>query len=381
MIPYSRQIISEDDVAAVAGVLRSDFLTQGPAIPGFEESVREFCGAGHAVAVSSATAALHLVCQAMGLGEGDWLWTSPITFVASANCALYCGAQVDFVDIDAATYNMSVGALREKLTVAKREGKLPKIVIPVHMAGQSCAMEEIFALSREYGFRVVEDASHALGATYKGNAVGGCEFSDAAVFSFHAVKMITTGEGGMVMTNDADLAKRVALLRTHGITRAADEMEGESEGGWYYEQIDLGIHARMTDIQAALGTSQMKRLPDFLKRRREVAAWYGGLLAGSSYGLPWQDPATNSSWHLYILQCADEAARKRIFGAMRERGVGVNVHYIPVYRQPYYRRFGFKRGYCPNAEAYYAKALSVPVHAGLTEGDVESLAEMLRELA
>lgn len=381
MIPYSRQIISEDDIAAVAGVLRSDFLTQGPAIPGFEESVREFCGAGHAVAVSSATAALHLVCRAMGLGEGDWLWTSPITFVASANCALYCGANVDFVDIDPATYNMSAGALREKLAVARREGRLPKIVIPVHMAGQSCAMEEIFALSREYGFRVVEDASHALGATYKGSAVGGCGFSDAAVFSFHAVKMITTGEGGMVMTNDAELARRVALLRTHGITRAADEMEGESEGGWYYEQVDLGIHARMTDIQAALGRSQMKRLPDFLKRRREVAGWYGELLAESPYGLPWQDPAANSSWHLYILQCADEAARKRIFGAMRERGVGVNVHYIPVYRQPHYRRLGFERGYCPNAEAYYEKALSVPVHAGLTEGDVGSLAEMLRELA
>lgn len=381
MIPYSKQFLSEDDIAAVVAVLRSDFLTQGPEIPRFEKAARQFCGAEHAVAVSSGTSALHLACLAMGLGPGDCLWTSPITFVASANCALYCGATVDFVDIDSSTYNMSPEALKEKLAHARRAGKLPKIVVPVHLAGQSCAMEKIFELSREYGFHILEDASHALGATYRETPVGKCEFSDAAVFSFHAVKMITTGEGGMVVTNDAGLAARVARLRTHGITRAKEEMAGGSEEDWYYEQTDLGVHARMTDIQAALGRSQMRALPQFLSRRREVAAWYGELLAGSPYGLPWQDPAAASSWHLFILQCADAEARKRIFAAMRKGGVGVNVHYIPVYRQPYYRKLGFPAGYCPKAEAYYARALSVPVHPGLERNDVESLARMLRELA
>jgi len=381
VIAYSRQSISEEDIAEVVRVLRSDFLTQGPEIPRFESTVAGYCGARHGICVASGTAALHLACLALGLGPGDWLWTSPITFVASSNCALYCGAQVDFVDIDPATYTMSVDALAEKLALAKKENRLPKIVVPVHFAGQSCAMKEIHALSKEYGFKILEDASHALGATYLGKPVGSCEYSDAAVLSFHAVKMITTAEGGMVVTNDDRIATDVARLRTHGITRDAAEMRHPSEGGWYYEQIDLGYHFRITDVQAALGTSQMKSLERFVTRRREIAARYDTLLADTGYTLPHQDRATNSSWHLYAIQCPTAAQRKPIFDALRSGGIGVNVHYIPVHLQPYYQDMGFTRGQFPNAESYYSRAISIPIHQLLTDAQVEMIADRLKQLA
>lgn len=381
MIAYSRQSISEEDIAEVARVLRSDFLTQGPEIPRFESTVAAFCGARHGISVASGTAALHLACLALGLGPGDWLWTSPITFVASSNCALYCGAQVDFVDIDPATYTMSVEALAEKLALAKKENRLPKIVVPVHFAGQSCAMKEIHALAQEYGFKILEDASHALGATYLGKPVGTCEYSDAAVLSFHAVKMITTAEGGMVVTNDDRIASDIARLRTHGITRHAADMRNPSEGGWYYEQIDLGYHFRLTDVQAALGTSQMRSLENFVTRRREIAARYDDLLADSGYKLPHQDPTTNSSWHLYAVQCPTAEQRKPIFDALRSGGIGVNVHYIPVHLQPYYQDMGFTRGQFPNAESYYSRAVSIPIHQLLTDAQVEMIADRLKHLA
>lgn len=371
MIPYGRQDISQADVDAVIAVLQSDFLTQGPAVLAFEEAVKSACGVCHAVAVSNATAALHIACLALGVGPGDHVWTSPITFVASANCALYCGADVDFVDIDAGTFNMSPERLAEKLDSAKREGRLPKVVIPVHLAGQSCDMAALHALAQRYGFRIIEDASHAVGAAYRDEPVGNCRYSDIAVFSFHPVKIVTTGEGGIALTNDPALAAQMALLRTHGVTRDERLMEGESHGPWYNEQVTLGFNYRMTDMQAALGTSQMSRLRAFVDKRREIAARYDHAFANQPFTVQAQNPDTRSSYHLYIIHVrrADAALRREVFEDLRRRGLGVNLHYIPVYLQRFYRRLGFQPGLCPAAEDYYAGAISIPLYPGLSDGD------------
>lgn len=382
MIPYGRQDISEEDVAAVAAVLRSDWLTQGPAVPEFERAVARFCGARHAVAVNSGTSALHLACLALGLKPGDSLWTSPITFVASANCARYCGADVDFVDIDPQTGNMSVAELAEKLARAAVSGRLPKIVVPVHFAGLPCEMDEIHALSQRYGFKVIEDASHASGARYRGEPVGNCRYSDITVFSFHPVKIITTGEGGMALTNDAGLAGTMALLRSHGITRDPAQMEQEPEGPWYYQQIMLGFNYRMTDIQAALGLSQLKRLEAILDRRAELAARYHRRLAAMPLTLPAELPHARSSWHLYSVRLQQDRigkSRREVFAAMRAADIGVNVHYIPVHLQPYYRRLGFRPGDFPAAERYYAEALSLPIHAALSDAEQDDVIKAVAE--
>ena len=382
MIPYGRQDISDADIEAVVEVLRSDFLTQGPAVPRFEAAVSAHCGAKHAVAVNSATSALHVACLALGLGPGDWLWTSPNTFVASANCGLYCGARVDFVDIDPRTYNLSADALAAKLALAKRADRLPKVVVPVHFAGQACDMRAIRALADRYGFRIIEDASHAIGGQYLGEPVGNCRWSDITVFSFHPVKIVTTGEGGMAVTNDPDLAATMARLRTHGITREPALMHGESEGPWYYQQIELGFNYRMTDVQAALGGSQMARLEPFVTRRRELAGHYDAALADVSVVHPWQHPDTASAWHLYVVQVdpqRTEVTRKALFAQLREAGIGVNVHYIPVHTQPYYRQLGFAAGCCPVAERYYTNAVSLPLYPAMTSAQQAAVVDALKE--
>lgn len=383
MIPYGRQNISDADIQAVVDVLRSDFLTQGPVVPAFEKSVADYCGTQHALAVNSATSALHIACLALGVGEGDAVWTTPTTFVASANCALYCGAQVDFVDIDPRTYNMSVERLAEKLSKAKETGNLPKIVIPVHLCGQPCDMVGIHALSQRYGFRIIEDASHAIGGKYRNESIGNCRYSDITVFSFHPVKIITAGEGGMVLTNDPQLAKTMRLLRSHGITStAADMIPRAPEELWYYQQIGLGFNYRMTDIHAALGLSQMRRLDEFVAKRHAIAKRYEKLLRGIPVVVPWQHPDSYSAYHLYVvrLRLAEIGKTQReLFTALRSSGVGVNLHYIPVYRQPYYERLGFKAGYCPEAERYYGEAVSIPMYPGLTEAQQDQVIAALRE--
>ena len=380
-IPYARQSISEADIAAVVEVLRSDWLTQGPAIARFEEGVARYCGARHAVAVANGTAALHLACLALELGPGDLLWTSPNTFAASANCARYCGADVDFVDIDPASYNLSVPALEEKLARARAAGRLPKAVVAVHYGGRSCDMQAIGRLAAQYGFRVIEDASHAVGAEHRNARVGACAHADIAVFSFHPVKIVTTGEGGMLMTNDDALAKRLRLLRSHGITREAGEMEGAPEGPWYYQQVALGYNYRMTDVQAALGASQLARLPEFLARRRELVRRYGDILRGLPLALPAEDPHGRSAWHLYAIQLDLEAAgvsRREVFERMRAAQVLVNVHYIPVHLQPYYRRLGFRKGDFPASERFYERALSLPLYFELGDREQDRVCEALR---
>ncbi|CAD5926310.1 putative protein MJ1066 [Planktothrix agardhii] len=382
-IPYGRQDISQADIDAVVEVLRSDWITQGPAIERFEKLVAEYCGAKYAVAVSSATAALHIACLAAGLGIGDILWTSPNTFVASANCGLYCGADVDFVDIDPHTYNLSVEVLEQKLARAELEGKLPKVVVPVHFAGQSCEIERILALSRKYGFTILEDASHAIGARYQDNPVGSCLFSDMAVFSFHPVKIITTGEGGMVVTNREDLYEKLIRLRTHGITRNPELMQGESHGLWYYQQLELGFNYRITDIQAALGASQMQRLDEFVSRRRHLAARYNQLLSDFPLVLPWQHPDTESSWHLYVIRLKlDEIGKthRQVFEELRAAKIGVNLHYIPVHTQPYYQNLGFKWGDFPQAEQYYQEAISLPIYYGLSDENQDQVGAVLRNI-
>lgn len=369
LIPYGKQNISDDDIAAVVAVLRSDFLTQGPIVPEFEKTVAAYCGANHAVAVNSATSALHIACIALGVGPGDLVWTSPITFVASANCARYCGADVDFVDIDPRTYNMSAASLADKLEKAKAGGRLPKVVIPVHLSGQSCEMQAIHALSQQYGFRIVEDASHAIGGSYQGEKVGSCRYSDITVFSFHPVKIITTGEGGMAVTNDLELAKHMARLRSHGITRYPAEMTHPPDGSWYYQQIELGFNYRMTDIQAALGMSQMRRLDDFVAQRHAIAQRYDDLLKDSVATIPWQHPDSHSGLHLYVIRLklgSMKTTHREVFERMRAEGIGVNLHYIPVYRQPYYAQMGFRPEDFPQAEHYYAEAITLPIFPGLT---------------
>lgn len=369
MIPYGRQEITQADIDTVVEVLRSDFLTQGPMVPRFEKTMADYCGAQHAVAVNSATSALHIACLALGLGPGDRLWTSPITFVASANCGLYCGAEVDFVDIDPQTYNLCPKALERKLVEAEQQGRLPKIVVPVHLCGQPCDMQAIHALSQRFGFRIIEDASHAIGGKYRGEPIGNSRYSDITIFSFHPVKIITTAEGGMALTNDAELAERLALLRSHGITRDPAQMTHAPDGPWYYQQIDLGFNYRMTELQAALGVSQMERLDDYVSRRHALAKRYDEMLADLPVTLPWQHPDSYSGLHLHVIRLKlDQIDRthREVFEALREQGIGVNLHYIPVHTQPYYQRMGFKAGDFPEAERYYAEAISLPMYPTMT---------------
>lgn len=380
MIPYGRQDITQADIDAVVGVLESDFLTQGPMVPRFEQCVAQHVGASHAVAVNSATSALHLACLALGLGTGDWLWTSPVTFVASANCGLYCGAQVDFVDIDPRTYNLCAEALARKLEQAEREGRLPKVVVAVHLCGQPCDMQAIHALSQRYGFKVIEDASHAIGGKYRGEFIGNCRFSDITVFSFHPVKIITTAEGGMALTNDVGLADKMALLRSHGITRDPAQMTHEADGPWYYQQIDLGFNYRMTELQAALGLSQMERLDPYVASRHELARRYDVLLAGLPITTPWQHPDSYSGLHLYVVRLQLNSVgngHREIFESLREQRIGVNLHYIPVHTQPYYLRMGFRIGDFPEAERYYAEAISLPMFQTMSQEQQDTVVDAL----
>lgn len=382
MIPYGRQDVTQADIDAVIEVLRSDYLTQGPQVPRFEQAVARHVGANHALAVNSATSALHMACLALGLGQGDWLWTSPITFVASANCALYCGAEVDFVDIDPRTYNLCPQALERKLEEAERKGRLPKIVVPVHLCGQPCDMQAIHALAKRYGFRIIEDASHAIGGRYQGEFIGNCRYSDITVFSFHPVKIITTAEGGMALTNDTALADKMALLRSHGITRDPEQMTHAADGPWYYQQIDLGFNYRMTELQAALGLSQMQRLDQFVARRHELARRYDELLTDLPVVTPWQHPDSYSGLHLYVIRLKlDDICRshREVFGSLRAQGIGVNLHYIPVHSQPYYQRMGFQSGDFLQAEHYYAEAISLPMYYGLSETMQDTVVQALRE--
>lgn len=383
MIFYGKQSIDQNDIDAVVEVLKSDFLTQGPAIEKFEKCVAEYCGAKYAVAVTSATAALHISCLATGLGKGDILWTSPITFTASANCGRYCGADVDFVDIDPSTYNMSIAELEKKLQAAEIK---PRVVVPVHLAGQSCEMDKIYKLSQKYGFKVIEDASHAIGADYKETKVGCCKYSDMTVFSFHPVKIVTTGEGGMVLTNDKDLYEKLVLYRSHGITRDPKLMTGTADGPWYYQQIDLGFNYRMTDIQAALGYSQMQKVNEFVSKRRYLAKRYNELLKNiNGIQLPDQNEDTKSSWHLYVVRVDFSKISKtknQIFAEMKEKGICLNLHYIPVHTHPYYENLGFKGGDFPNSEKYYEEAFTLPLYYSLTDEQqdhiVKSLVEVLQ---
>ncbi len=380
MIPYGRQEVTQADIDAVIAVLHSDFLTQGPQVPRFETAVAGYCGVRYALAVNSATSALHIACLALGLDKGDWLWTTPITFVASANCARYCGAQVDFVDIDPLTFNISVEALRAKLAVAAKSGRLPKVLVPVHMAGQSCDMRAIHELAQEYGFRVVEDASHAIGGRYQDEPVGSCRYSDITVFSFHPVKIITTAEGGMAVTNDALLAQKMALLRSHGITRDAAEMTHAPDGAWYYQQIGIGFNYRMTEIQAALGVSQMGRLDQYVARRHQLADRYRQLLKALPVETPQQADYAYSAYHLYVIRVGDRA---KVFNALRAQGIGVNVHYIPVHTQPYYASVGQEVGYeassFPQANRYYAEAISLPMYATLSDAQQDVVVDALKK--
>ena len=381
VIPYGRQDVSQDDINAVVDVLRSDFITQGPVIQQFEVRVADYCGAKYAYACNSATSALHIACLALGVGEGDLVWTSPISFVASSNCALYCNAEVDFVDIDGATYNMSTIALEKKLEEAQAKGRLPKVVIPVHLAGQSCEMEQIHALSKTYGFKIIEDASHGIGAQYQGQPIGSCAYSDITVFSFHPVKIITTGEGGMCLTNDPNLSLLLARYRSHGITRQAAEMSKVPDGPWYYEQLNLGLNYRMNDIQAALGLSQMDRLDEFIEKRRAVAHRYDELLVNSIVEIPQQHPDTNSSWHLYIIRLKENAkiSHKQLFEKFRAAGILVNIHYIPIYRQPYYKNLGFTSSGFEEAEKYYEEAISIPIFPTLTQEEQRKVVSLIEQ--
>ena len=369
MIPYGRQDINQADIDAVVEVLRSDFLTQGPMVPAFEEAIATKVGAKHAVAVNSATSALHIACLALGVGKGDAVWTSPITFVAGANCALYCGATVDFVDIDPCTYNLSVERLAEKLALAKKTGTLPKVVIPVHLCGQSCDMAGIHDLSQQYGFKVIEDASHAIGGKYKGEHIGSSRYSDITIFSFHPVKIITTGEGGMAVTNDADLAKKMRLLRSHGITSTPADMQSRpTHEIWNYQQVDLGFNYRMTDLQAALGLSQMQRLDTFLTKRHAIANRYDHMLSTIPVLTPWQHTDTYSAYHLYVIRLKlnkISKTQRQVHETLQAAEIGINLHYIPIYLQPYYKKMGFSQGYCPQAEKYYSEAISIPIYPDL----------------
>jgi UDP-4-amino-4,6-dideoxy-N-acetyl-beta-L-altrosamine transaminase len=383
MIPYGRQDISQSDIDEVVGVLKSDFLTQGPQVPRFEEVVRDKVGVDYAIAVNSATSALHIACMALGLGKGDLLWTSPITFVASANCGLYCGAEIDFVDIDPRNFNLCPDALEAKLAMAERADRLPKVLVVVHMCGQSANMEKIAAIGARYGVRIVEDASHAIGGKYQGAYVGNCRYSDITVFSFHPVKIITTAEGGMALTNDPELAQKMDLFRSHGVTRDASLMTHSPDGPWYYQQVALGYNYRMTELQAALGVSQMKRLDAFVERRHELARRYDSLLTDLPLVTPWHIENSYSAYHLYVVRLKlDEIKQSRceVFEALRAMGIGVNVHYIPVHTQPYYSAMGFKPGDYPKAENYYEEAISIPLFATMTFDQQDEVVRALQKV-
>jgi len=370
MIPYGKQDVSQDDIDAVVDVLKSDYLTQGPIVPKFEKSLSDFTKAKYSVVVNSATSALHIACKALQVGPGDMVWTSAITFVASANCALYCGANIDFVDINSNSYNICIESLTKKLELARLSGNLPKVLIPVHLSGQSCDMKSIFELSKEYGFAIIEDASHAIGAMYTEEPVGNCKFSDIAVFSFHPVKIITSGEGGAAMTNNPKLDQKMRLLASHGITRNTELMENVPDGPWYYEQLSLGSNYRMTELQAALGLSQMSRIYSFIQKRHQIAKRYNDELKHLPLTLPAQGNENYSSYHLYIIRLkldAIQKSHKEIFEELRHEGLGVNLHYIPVYHHPYFKKLGFKKGYCPEAENYYREAISIPIYFGLSD--------------
>ena len=384
MIPYSRQDINQEDIDAVVAVLGSDFLTQGPAVPLFEKMVASYCSVEYTIAVSNATSALHIACLALGLGPDDWLWTSPTTFVASSNCALYCGAKVDFIDIDPLTYNMSAEHLAEKLVLAEIDGKLPKIVMPVHLCGQSCDMKAIQALSHKYGFKIIEDASHAIGGKYKNETVGSCRYSDITVFSFHPVKIITTGEGGMALTNNLELADRMRSYRSHGITNDVNKMHARSsEEVWNYQQIRLGFNYRMTDIQAALGANQMKRLDEFVTKRQMIAKNYNDELVDLPLQIPWQHADSYSSYHLYPIRIKLKEIKqthRQVYDALKLAGINVNLHYIPVHRQPYYEMMGFKAGYCLEAEKYHKEAISIPIYPAMSYSDQSKVIHTLQEI-
>lgn len=380
MIPYGRQDVTQADIDAVVEVLSSDFLTQGPYVPDFESAVASKVGAKHAVAVNSATSALHIACLALGVAQGHWVWTSPISFVASANCGLYCGAMVDFVDIDPETFNMCPRALEKKLLVSKTLGRLPTVVVVVHMAGQPCDMAAIKGLSDRFGFKIIEDASHAIGARYKEGYTGDCAYSDITVFSFHPVKIITTAEGGMALTNESAIAGRLQSLRTHGITKDIAQMENAPDGLWYYEQLDLGFNYRMNDLQAALGLSQLKRLDRYVDVRRQLASKYSERLRGLPVKLPLEAEGCRSAFHLYIIRIDLQQLSARhatVFESLRSSGVGVNLHYIPIHLQPYYRRFGFRRGMFPNAENYYSQAISLPIFPSLSSKEQSHVISVL----
>ncbi len=383
MIPYGKQDISQQDIDSVVDVLKSDFLTQGPQVPAFEKALTEHTGAQYALAVNSATSALHIACLALGLGEDDWLWTTPVTFVASANCGLYCGAKVDFVDIDSATYNMCPKKLEQKLITAKATGTLPKVVVPVHLCGQPCDMESIAKLAKEYGFKVIEDASHAIGGQYHEQPIGNCKYSDITVFSFHPVKIVTTAEGGAALTNQKELADKMALLRSHGITRDPVMMTEASHGGWYYQQVDLGFNYRMTELQAALGVTQMQRLDEFVATRHVLSKRYNQMLSELPLVLPYQLENTYSGLHLFVIRLKlDEISltHKQVFDALRENGIGVNLHYIPVHTQPYYQAMGFTEGEFPESERYYQEAISLPMFHGMTEEQQNTVVRVVTEI-
>lgn len=383
MIPYGRQDITQADIDSVVAVLQSEHLTQGPAVPRFESTVAAHVGAKHALAANSATSALHIACMSLGLGSGDWLWTTPVTFVASANCGLYCGAQVDFVDIDPRTYNLCPNALEAKLIAAEKSGRLPKVLVAVHLCGQPCDMAAIYALSQKYGFKIIEDASHAIGGKYKGEFIGNCRYSDITVFSFHPVKIITTAEGGMALTNSDLLAAEMALLRSHGITRDTTQMTHAPDGPWYYQQIGLGFNYRMTELQAALGISQMQRLDAYVGRRHELSCRYDRLLADLPVITPWQHPDSYSGLHLYVIRLLltnISKTHRQVFEALRDLGIGVNLHYIPVHTQPYYQRMGFKVGDYPQAEQYYSEAISLPLFQTLSDLQQEQVVDALRKV-
>lgn len=383
MIPYGKQDIDQQDIDSVLEVLKSDFLTQGPKVPEFEEALTAHTGADYALAMNSATSALHVACLALGLGEDDWLWTSPVTFVASANCGLYCGAKVDFVDIDPATYNMCPIKLEQKLIAAKANGTLPKVVVPVHLCGQPCDMKAISALAKEYSFKVIEDASHAIGGRYYDKPIGSCVYSDITVFSFHPVKIVTTAEGGAAVTNDKVLADKMALLRSHGITRDTEQMVGESHGAWYYQQVELGFNYRMTELQAALGVTQMHRLDEFVASRHRLAMRYYERLASLPVVLPHQLENTYSGLHLYVIRLKLEEIRlshREVFDALRANGIGVNLHYIPVHTQPYYQAKGHRLGDYPESEQYYQEAISLPMFHAMTEQQQDEVVQVLTKI-
>tara|TARA_B110000008_G_C16917706_1_gene543388 strand:+ start:327 stop:1484 length:1158 start_codon:yes stop_codon:yes gene_type:complete len=383
VIPYGKHDIDQTDIDVVTQILKNEFLTQGKVVPEFEKRVSEYCGAKHGVATNSATSALHIACLALGLSEGDYLWTSPNTFVASANCGLYCGAKIDFVDIDPKTYNISPDSLEEKLIYAKKNGQLPKIIVPVHFSGQSCEMKAIHKLSLQYGFKILEDASHAIGGEYRNKAIGSCQYSDITVFSFHPVKIITTGEGGMAVTNDDLLSKKMSMLRSHGITHDNNLMTQNSDGQWFYQQIDLGFNYRLTDIQAALGISQINRLEHYVEKRHKIALNYNKAFKELPLKTPYQHSDTKSSFHLYVIQLIENKqtlSKKDLFDRLRKLGIGVNLHYIPVHTQPYFKKFGFKLGDFPVAEKYYKNVISIPMYPTLQENQQNFVISSIKKI-